>query len=259
MFALTSDDASLLHRILQHRSGGAIGFSLLSSVPNCRFAQAMMQTIQRDISSIQYQQLQRRFWSWSWPDQLTIDSGAPRRMAAPSPSVDVPIECMNCPTPVKNKTKNCPRNDTPELIYLQCAYAKAAALRGTYIVQHGIGESGVEHAGVEMLFSEILPALNEAREIMESPSILIFVGFLFNMFIYMCREVWHPGPPYSRKQRSMSSKPRDHLTQLRSNSARNPRQCGPERGEPGVFAYCPAGNSTYAMPVRLPSATNSVF
>jgi hypothetical protein len=41
MLALTPDDASLLHRILLHRGGGAIGFSLLS-VLDYRFAQAVM-------------------------------------------------------------------------------------------------------------------------------------------------------------------------------------------------------------------------
>jgi len=41
-----------------------------------------------------------------------------------------------------------------------CAPAKAAALRGTNLVQRGIGENGVEHAGVDMLFTETVPALN---------------------------------------------------------------------------------------------------
>jgi hypothetical protein len=42
MLALTPDDASLLHKILLHLSSGASGFSLLLSVRDYRFAQAMM-------------------------------------------------------------------------------------------------------------------------------------------------------------------------------------------------------------------------
>jgi len=40
-------------------------------------------------------------------------------------------------------------------------------------------KSGVEHAGVDMPLIETVPALNEAREAIESPSILIVIGSLF--------------------------------------------------------------------------------
>jgi len=58
---------------------------------------------------------------------------------------------------------------------------------------------------------ETVPALNEAREAIESPSILIVIGSLFTWR----REVRRLESSYSREQPSMSSKPRDHLTQLR--------------------------------------------
>ena len=47
MFALTSDDASLLDMILLHRSGDAVGFSLLSSARDYRFTLAVTETIKR--------------------------------------------------------------------------------------------------------------------------------------------------------------------------------------------------------------------
>ena|GEM_PF-3996283 len=40
---------------------------------------------------------------------------------------------------------------------------------GTHLVQRGIGEIGVEHASVDILFVETVLALNEAREDIESP------------------------------------------------------------------------------------------
>jgi hypothetical protein len=42
MFPFASDDASLLHEILLHRSGGTIGFSLQLLVLGYRFAQAVL-------------------------------------------------------------------------------------------------------------------------------------------------------------------------------------------------------------------------